>query len=130
MLNITHVNVRRSGLPSNKLKAYCSITIDGCFMVRGIKLIEGTNGMFLAMPSRNPGADCPRCRHKNPSRMAYCGKCGNPIAKVNSRVLESENSDRADIAHPLNAECRQQILDKILVAFGELPQINSNAGCT
>ena len=52
------------------------------------------------------------------------------MAKVNRRPTESENSDRADIAHPLNAECRKQILDKVLLAFMELPQMDSSASST
>jgi stage V sporulation protein G len=36
----------------NKLKAFASITIDNCFVVRGLKIIEGAKGLFVAMPSR------------------------------------------------------------------------------
>ena len=32
--------------------AYANIVIDGMFIIRGIKLIEGKNGRFIAMPSR------------------------------------------------------------------------------
>jgi len=35
-----------------KLKAYAQIVFDGCFVVRDLKIIEGTNGLFVAMPSR------------------------------------------------------------------------------
>ncbi len=35
-----------------KLKGFVSITIDNCFVVRGLKVIEGTKGLFVAMPSR------------------------------------------------------------------------------
>jgi stage V sporulation protein G len=36
----------------NKLRAFASITIDNCFVVRGLKIIEGAKGLFVAMPSR------------------------------------------------------------------------------
>lgn len=36
----------------SKLKAVASITIDDCFVVHDIKIIEGTNEMFISMPSR------------------------------------------------------------------------------
>lgn len=36
----------------DRLKAYVSITIDGCFVVRDLKIIEGTGGLFVAMPSK------------------------------------------------------------------------------
>jgi stage V sporulation protein G len=35
-----------------KLKAFASMTLSECFVVRGLKIIEGTNGYFIAMPSR------------------------------------------------------------------------------
>jgi stage V sporulation protein G len=36
----------------DKLKAYVTITFDNCFVVRNLKIIEGTSGLFVAMPSR------------------------------------------------------------------------------
>jgi len=36
----------------DKLKAFVSVTFDNAFAVRGMKIIEGTKGTFLAMPSR------------------------------------------------------------------------------
>lgn len=36
----------------NKLKAVASITIDDCFVAHDIKVIEGNQGYFIAMPSR------------------------------------------------------------------------------
>ena len=36
----------------SKLKAFANVTFDNEFVVRGIKVIEGQNGLFIAMPSR------------------------------------------------------------------------------
>ena len=36
----------------NKLRAYVNITIDNCFMVRGLKVIRGKEGLFVAMPNK------------------------------------------------------------------------------
>ena len=36
----------------NKLKAFASITLENCFVVRGLKIIQGNKGLFVAMPSR------------------------------------------------------------------------------
>ncbi len=44
--------VRVSLRDDEKLKAFITITIDGCFVVRGLKIIRGNKGMFVAMPSR------------------------------------------------------------------------------
>lgn len=35
-----------------KLKAYVTITLDNCFVVRDLKVIEGNTGLFIAMPSK------------------------------------------------------------------------------
>ncbi|HRK06764.1 MAG TPA: septation regulator SpoVG [Pseudobdellovibrionaceae bacterium] len=49
-MQITEVKV----FPVNedRLKAYVSITIDNCFVIRDLKIIEGTGGLFVAMPSK------------------------------------------------------------------------------
>ncbi len=44
--------VRISLRNDDKLKAFASVTFDDCFVVRGLKIIEGANGTFVAMPSR------------------------------------------------------------------------------
>ncbi len=36
----------------DKLKAFASVTFDDCFVVRGLKVIQGNKGLFVAMPSR------------------------------------------------------------------------------
>jgi stage V sporulation protein G len=35
-----------------RLKAFVTITFDDCFVVRGVKVIDGPSGLFVAMPSR------------------------------------------------------------------------------
>ena len=44
--------IRISLREDNKLKAFASITLDNCFVIRGLKIIEGAKGVFVAMPSR------------------------------------------------------------------------------
>ncbi len=51
-MTITDVRIRIIEAEGNKLKALASITIDECFVVHDIKLIEGNEGLFIAMPSR------------------------------------------------------------------------------
>lgn len=49
-MEITEVRV----FPVNedKLKAYATVTFDRCFVVRDLKIIQGNNGLFVAMPSK------------------------------------------------------------------------------
>ncbi len=44
--------VRVFPVDEDKLKAYVTITIDNCFVVRDLKVIRGNNGFFVAMPSK------------------------------------------------------------------------------
>ncbi len=44
--------VRISLRDDAKLKAFASITLDDCFVIRGLKIISGQSGTFVAMPSR------------------------------------------------------------------------------
>ncbi|UCD70620.1 MAG: septation regulator SpoVG [Syntrophobacterales bacterium] len=44
--------VRVFPVDEEKLKAYVTITIDRCFVVRDLKVIKGNNGLFVAMPSK------------------------------------------------------------------------------
>ena len=53
-MQITDVRVRKVA-KEGKLKAVVSITIDDEFVVHDIKVIEGHNGLFIAMPSRKVG---------------------------------------------------------------------------
>jgi stage V sporulation protein G len=52
MLNITDTRVRLVENSDSQLKAIASIVIDGCFAIHDIKIIEGKDGLFIAMPSR------------------------------------------------------------------------------
>ena len=50
-MQITDIRVRKVTKES-KMKAVVSITIDGVFVIHDIKVIDGDNGPFIAMPSR------------------------------------------------------------------------------
>jgi stage V sporulation protein G len=50
-MEITDIRVRKVA-GEGKLKAYVTVTFDDCFVVHNIKIIEGKNGVFIAMPSR------------------------------------------------------------------------------
>ncbi len=50
VMKITEIRV--SLRDDDKLKAFVSMTLDGCFVIRGMKIISGNKGLFVAMPSR------------------------------------------------------------------------------
>jgi stage V sporulation protein G len=71
-VEITEVRVKLMEEPGERLQAFCSITFDDAFVIRDLKIIEGSTGPFVAMPSRKLTAHCPQCGCKNHLRSAYC----------------------------------------------------------
>jgi stage V sporulation protein G len=51
-MKITSVNVRRIEKENSRMKGIASVLIDDSFAVHDIRIIEGDNGVFIAMPSR------------------------------------------------------------------------------
>lgn len=51
-MNISEVRVRLVKKDEGKLKAVASITIDNCFVVHDVKILEGNEDFFIAMPSK------------------------------------------------------------------------------
>ena len=49
-MNITDVRV--FPVDEDKLKAYVTITLDHCFVIRDLKVIHGATGLFIAMPAK------------------------------------------------------------------------------
>ena len=50
-MNITDVRVRKI-LTEGKMKAIVSVTLDDAFVIHDVKVVDGQNGLFVAMPSR------------------------------------------------------------------------------
>jgi len=117
-MQITEVRVKLVANKDDRLKAFCSMTLDNDFVVRDIKVIEGTGGFFVAMPSRKMSDHCEKCGNKNHLRARYCNNCG--AALPDNRAKQDPQGRmklHADIAHPINAECRKRIQDRIVSAF-------------
>jgi len=117
-MDVTEVKVKLVDIKAERLKAFCTITVDDEFVVRDIKVIEGSSGPFVAMPSRKLADKCPRCSAKNHLRARYCNECGSKLAE---NRIPKDNLGRAklhaDIAHPINAQCRQRIQRSVLDAY-------------
>ena len=50
-MQISEIRIRKVAA-EGKLKAYVTVTFDGCFVIHNVKIIEGKTGYFIAMPSR------------------------------------------------------------------------------
>src|SRR4051812_42347890 len=106
--------------PGERLKAFCSITFDNCFVVRDLKIIDGSNGPFVAMPSRKLTAHCPGCGMKNHLRAQYCNQCGKRLSDSRApKDADGRAKLYADIAHPINSDCREMIQEVVVSEFFE-----------
>jgi stage V sporulation protein G len=117
-VEITEVRIKLMEEAGERLQAFCSITFDDCFVIRDLKIIDGANGPFVAMPSRKLTSHCMQCGSKNHLRANYCNECG---AKLNPNRAPLDEDGRAklyaDIAHPINSACREMIQDRIISEF-------------
>lgn len=104
--------------PSARLKAFCSITLNEVFVVRDLKIVEGTNGLFVAMPSRRLMASCRKCGQKNHLRARYCNECGAklPMPPV-PKDADGNPKFHRDVAHPIDASFREVIQERVLEAY-------------
>jgi len=119
-MEITEVRVFLKDSPDKKLKAYVTVTFDNAFVVRNIKVIEGTSGLFIAMPSRKIKQPCPKCNFKNELRSKYCNQCGTQLPVVTRPVTEVpgvESQEHKDIAHPITQSFRECLQKRILEAY-------------
>ncbi len=117
-MEITEVRIKLMDEGGERLQAFCSITFDDSFVIRDLKIIEGTNGPFVAMPSRKLTAHCPQCGSKNHLRAGYCNHCGGRLK--DDRCPKDEDGRAklyADIAHPINSACREMIQDRVIREF-------------
>jgi len=122
-VEITEVRIILKDEDDKKLKAYATITIDNCFVVRNVKVIEGSKGLFVAMPSRKIKQSCPKCRFRNALRSKFCNQCGASLELQARPDFPAGEQDRLtehkDIAHPITPECREYIQNKVLSTYQE-----------
>lgn len=119
-MNITEVRIKLMDEQGERLRAFCSITFDDCFVVRDLKIIEGANGLFVAMPSRKLTAHCGKCGMKNHLRAQFCNQCGTRLNE--SRIIKDADGRTklyADIAHPINSTCREMIQNRVVSEYNE-----------
>ncbi|KGX85476.1 septation regulator SpoVG [Pontibacillus litoralis] len=84
-MEVTDVRLRRVST-EGRMRAIASITLDGEFVVHDIRVIDGNNGLFVAMPSkRTPDGEFRDIAHPINS---------NTRSKIQKAVLEEYNTAR------------------------------------
>ncbi len=107
-MNITDVRIRKLR-DEGKMKAVVSVTFEDAFVIHDIKIIEGQNGLFVAMPSRKVGeADYRDIAHpinsKTRSELQDVIFEHYEVAKANVNVTETFVSDTIEQPTTFNIE--------------------------
>ena len=93
-MEITEVRIKLMENSDDRLQGFCSVTFDDSFVVRDLKIIEGSSGPFVAMPSRKLTSHCPHCGCKivihEQGFVAPLGKFGDcPVAPELERLIQN-----------------------------------------
>ena len=117
-MDITEIRVFPKEGQDKKLKAYTTVTFDNAFVVRNIKVIQGSSGLFIAMPSRKMKNPCPKCHFKNEVGSRFCNHCAASLPASSAPVATPEaKAEHRDIAHPITQQFRDYLQKKILEAY-------------
>ena len=119
-MQITEVRIKLCEENNERLLAFCSVTFDNAFVVRDLKIIDGTRGMFVAMPSRKLTDRCHTCGCKNHLRARFCNQCGHKLDESRAlRAADGRAKLHADIAHPIHSGAREQIQAAVAKAYSD-----------
>jgi stage V sporulation protein G len=102
VVEITEVKV--FPVDEEKLKAYITVVLDNCFVVRDLKIISGTAGLFVAMPSKkrkdgtfkdiaHPLNQSTRALMEKRILDAYLSEIQNPTIRMSRTAEEAERAD-------------------------------------
>jgi len=128
-MEITEVRIKLMESSEDRLRGFCSVTFDTAFVVRDLKIIEGNSGPFVAMPSRKLTANCNRCHSKNHLRANYCNHCGQKLKQIKPQQgFDGRAKLYADIAHPINAACREMIQNRVIEELEKERKLSSRPG--
>ncbi|MEW5758747.1 MAG: septation protein SpoVG family protein [Candidatus Omnitrophota bacterium] len=127
-MEITEVRIFPRESQDKKLRAYATVTFDSAFVVRNIKVIQGTSGLFIAMPSRKVKQPCSKCGFRNESRSKFCNQCGAQLPQMQRPVSVSDTeSEHKDICHPITQTFREYLQKKVIDAFEKESSVPSSA---
>jgi stage V sporulation protein G len=117
-IEVTEVRIKLASEEDEKLLGYCSVTLNNAFVIKDLKIIQGDDVPFIAMPSRKITDKCGKCHYKNHLRAKFCNECGN---KLSHNRADTDARGRAklhfDLVHPIRAEVRDYVHKAIIDAY-------------
>ncbi|KKK34805.1 hypothetical protein WN59_03855 [Salinicoccus sediminis] len=102
-MKITDVRLRKVNNQDNRMKALVSITFDDAFVIHDLRVIEGNNGLFVAMPSkRTPDGEFRDIAHPIHSDMRQ--HVQEEVMRVYEESEAEENDSDSGESAPATAE--------------------------
>lgn len=92
-MKITKVYVEKKERENSKMRGKAIVTIDDCFVIKGIRILEGNEGLFIAFPSKD---------------YTVIDEDGNEIV------------EHRDMAHPINKETRTMFEEAIYAEYNNI----------
>lgn len=95
-LVITKVDVHKVEKEDSRLRGVATVYLDDCFVIKNIRIIDGDNGLFIAMPNR----------------------------EIEDRKAEdgTRTKRHVDICNPINKETRKMFEDAIIGEYNKLEE--------
>lgn len=123
-MDITEVRIklapRDDSGRTERLAAFATVTFDGVFVVHDVKVIDGSRGFAVDMPSRKLTDRCDRCGGKNHLRARFCNQCGGALG---AKPAPTDDRGRVkyhdNVAHPIDPACRGAIDAAVLAAYAD-----------
>ncbi len=113
-MNITEVSIKLAKEHSkSRLLASASIVIDGIFLIKKFKVVQGFDSVILCMPNEKVERSCDECRSKNHLRAKFCNECGTQLPDQSF----TRRDCYLDVAHPICSEGRTLLETVILTAY-------------
>jgi len=119
-MKVTRVEIVIPWKRPENLLAYCTIELDRCFVVHGVRLINGPAGWFVAMPSKKAGDRCQGCGAQNDFDEKFCSQCGKERLNRPMMVSEPRAKKHQDIAHPITQEFRRELHEAVFAAYRQM----------
>lgn len=114
---VTHVDVKLADKPAERVRAYCKVTIEDCFLLHDVKIVDGKKGLHVSMPSRRLTDYCPECGRKNCLEASYCNFCGEELGEFEPPQDGLPFNFFVDTAHPITPQCRDYLNGEVLKAY-------------
>ena len=120
-MRVTEVRIKLNVIDDKidkRLLAFASIVLDHEFFVGDLKIVKTPKGLLISMPSRKISDHCHQCKTKNAVTSRFCTQCGCKLKENRIKYdIDGRLEIYADIAHPLNFECRKMIDTAVIGAY-------------